>query len=181
MKLAGGLRRTHLHFLLAVLAVMVARPDLAKNLVGTVIVMVGLMLRVWAAGVLVKGGGLCTSGLYSYVRHPLYLGSMIAAFGLAFMMNRGDWVQAAILGAFLGIYVGQALHEDRRLREEFGEAHAEWARHVPLLLSRLRAYRAGASSSWRWSHFLANREHLHLLITTALVALFYLKLYLLES
>lgn len=180
MRLIGGLRRTHLHFLLAVLALALARPDLAKNLAGTVLVAVGLLVRVSAAGVLVKGRGLCTSGPYGRVRHPLYLGSSIAAFGLVFMMNRGDWVSPLILGAFLGAYAAQALQEERRLGQQYGQAHAEWARHVPLLLPRLRAYPVGEQRPWRWSQFLSNREHLHMLVTSALVALFYLKLSLLD-
>lgn len=180
MRLVAGLRRTHLHFLLAVLALALAKPDLATNLAGTVLVAAGMLLRIWAAGVLIKGHGLCTSGPYRRLRHPLYLGSAIAAFGLVLMMNRSDWASLLILGAFLGVYAAQALQEERLLAQRYGQAYSEWARHVPLLLPRLRAHPAAEQAPWRWSQFLANREHLHVLVTTFLVALFYLKLFLLE-
>jgi protein-S-isoprenylcysteine O-methyltransferase Ste14 len=169
------LRRIHLHFLLALLALILARPSPATNLGGTILVAAGMAMRIWAAGALEKGGGLCTDGPYRWVRHPLYLGSFIAAVGFSVMVSR-VWASLLILLAFIALYAAQTMREERRLREEFGESHAEYARQVPMLLPRPpRA--AGSGRSWRFHQVRVNREHYHALVTCALVGLFHAKSY----
>lgn len=176
MTILGGLRRIHVHLLLAVLALLLARPRLATNMLGTLLVVAGLLVRVWAAGVLEKGGDLCTDGPYRHVRHPLYLASFIAALGFCVMMDV-VWAWLVVLPIFVAIYAAQAILEERRLRAEFGEAHAEYARRVPMILPRLRAD-GGQGRRWQLHRVRVNREHYHLLVTSLLVAAFYVKQYL---
>lgn len=171
MGLIGRLRRVHVHFVLALLALALARPTPTTNLLGTALVVVGMVVRIWAAGVLEKGGGLCTRGPYAWVRHPLYLGSSIGAFGICVMAN-SVWGWVAILPVFALLYAAQVLYEEQLLRAEFGEAHREWARRVPLIVPR---FRGGAFGAWRPRQVLVNREQNHLLVTALLVLLFYLR------
>jgi len=176
VKLSGRVKRTHAHFLLAALALLVARPGLVNNIIGTGLVVVGLVVRMWAAGVLQKGGGLCTVGPYRFVRHPLYLGSFIAAIGFAVMMHRAlGW--ALILPLFILLYAAQMRLEEARLREELGEAYDEYARRVPMVVPRPTAGSPRAPA-WQLRRALLNREHYHALMTCALVGLFHLRYYL---
>lgn len=57
----------------------------------------------------VSGGGLVSSGIYAYVRHPIYAGWCLGAFGFAL-----------IFGSLLGVGVAVALfvYYDLRTREE---------------------------------------------------------------
>jgi protein-S-isoprenylcysteine O-methyltransferase Ste14 len=160
-----------MHLLLALAALVLARPTLVANLIGTIFVAAGLGLRVWAAGVLDKGGGLCTDGPFRLLRHPLYLGSSLAAVGFAVMVNRA-WACLLILALFILLYAAQVLSEERRLRQEFGRAHADYARRVPILIPRW-APPASDARAWQLRRALINREHYHLLVTCLLVALFY--------
>jgi protein-S-isoprenylcysteine O-methyltransferase Ste14 len=73
---------------------------------------------------------LVITGLYRFVRHPLYTA------GLVFI-----WVTPVMntnLLAFyagLTIYIGVGtLHEEYRLRREFGEAYREYQRSTPMLI-----------------------------------------------
>ena len=168
--------RRNAHLPLAALALALARPNLGAELGGTALVLVGLAVRAWAAGTLVKGGELCTDGPYRYVRHPLYLGSFLGALGFCVMTN-SLWGWAVILPVFALIYIAQVSAEERWLRRQYGDAHAQWARRVPMLLPRLPGAGEGSSAAWRWSQFLANREHYHALITLALTVMFYLRPY----
>ena len=71
-------------------------------------------------------GGLQTGGPYRLVRHPLYLGWMLAAFGAAHMT--GDrFAFAVITSSYLVIAVPW---EERSLRESFGDAYARYQQHV---------------------------------------------------
>jgi protein-S-isoprenylcysteine O-methyltransferase Ste14 len=77
---------------------------------------------------------LVTSGLYRYVRHPLYTA------GLAFLWLT-PWMTTTLLALYVGfsayLYTG-SLFEERRLLAEFGEAYADYQRRVPRLIPRLR-------------------------------------------
>lgn len=165
------LRRIHAHLVLALLAL--ARPALTTNLAGTGLAALGLMLRLWAAGVLEKGGSLCTDGPYRWVRHPLYLGSFLAALGFCVMV-RTLWGWLLLLPLFLAVYGAQVASEERHLRAEYRAAHAAWARQVPMLVPRWPRL-PPQGRRWRLRQALANREHYHALVTSALVCAFYLK------
>ena len=176
MKLAGKLRRIHGHLVLALLGLWLAQPNLSMNLLGTAVVLVGMALRVWAAGYLEKGGELCTDGPYRYVRHPLYLGSLLAALGFAVMIN-AVWGWAAVLPLFLALYGIQVLSEERHLAAKYGATHADFAASVPVLLPRFGRPGEGKGRPWRLSQALANREQYHVVVTLLLAALFFFKLF----
>lgn len=173
MSRLSALRR-NAHFPLAVVALALAHPSPPTNLAGSLLVLAGIAVRVWAAGLLEKGGELCTDGPYRCVRHPLYLGSLLGAIGLCVMMN-DKWGWLVVLPLFLVIYTAQVIAEERALRASYGGEHARWAGQVPMLVPRL--WRRGASRGrrWSWARLLANRELYHVLVTVALVVMFWLR------
>ncbi len=77
--------------------------------------------------------GLVTGGIYSRLRHPLYLSFAISMLAL-------DLLFASMLGilvtlfAFLPGMVWRARLEEQALARRFGEAWREYARRVPSLL-----------------------------------------------
>ncbi|MEI9850490.1 MAG: isoprenylcysteine carboxylmethyltransferase family protein [Sphingomonas sp.] len=80
-----------------------------------------------------------TTGPYSLVRNPLYVGRIVNYTGLA--MLSGSWVFGALtLLLSILIYERIAVYEEEFLRGKFGRAHADWAREVPALLPRLRGW-----------------------------------------
>jgi len=167
-------RRIKLHVPLALAALLLAQPTLSTTLLGTALVVLGLAVRIWAAGLLHKGRELCTSGPYRYVRHPLYLGSTLGAVGFC-VMARSLWAWAIILPVFMAIYYWQVAEEERLLAATFGDAHAAWARQVPMVTPRLLPATADSPRPWSLQQFRANREHYHVLVTVVFVTLFYLK------
>ncbi len=71
-------------------------------------------------------GGLQTSGVYRWVRHPLYFGWVLAVFGAAHMT--GDRLAfAAMTTAYLVVAVPW---EERSLMRTFGEDYARYVREV---------------------------------------------------
>jgi protein-S-isoprenylcysteine O-methyltransferase Ste14 len=66
------------------------------------------------------------SGPYRLVRHPIYLGWLLATFGAAHMT--GDRLVFAVISA---IYLVVAMPiEERALRTEFGETYVRYEKHV---------------------------------------------------
>lgn len=77
--------------------------------------------------------GLVTSGLYRYVRHPIYSFSLLALWVMPYV----TWnILALMVGLTLYTLIGMQF-EERRLEAEFGEAYRAYRKRTPALLPRL--------------------------------------------
>ena len=128
-----------LGFAVAALFLVFARPGARSLLASLPFVLAGLALRGYAAGYVKKNAELTRSGPYAHTRNPLYLGSMLIAFGFAVAAAR---LSLLILLAtlFAVIYVPTIRSEESFLRSTFPE-FGEYSRRVPRLLPRLRPAR----------------------------------------
>lgn len=101
--------------------------------VGVLLVISGVALRLAALGVIHKKESLATTGVYSLCRHPLYLGSMVLAFGFCLLLND---IENYILSAlyFLIFYPIAMIWEEARLATRFGESFDRYRAATPLLL-----------------------------------------------
>jgi protein-S-isoprenylcysteine O-methyltransferase Ste14 len=75
-----------------------------------------------------------TTGVYSIVRHPQYLGGLIAHIGFSFLLSALYSLLSTPLIAAL-IYLISRKEEDE-LTKEFGEEYAGYKKKVPMLLPR---------------------------------------------
>lgn len=71
-----------------------------------------------------------TTGLYRFVRHPVYFGQMIAQAGVWFCFAPAHWFWWAFYGVFVGLQLWRSRREDAVLREAFGEPCREWQRRT---------------------------------------------------
>lgn len=78
---------------------------------------------------------LVTSGLYHYMRHPLYLGGLLAIW----LMPMMTWnLLALCIGSTLYILVGIRL-EERKLLRQFGKKYADYRKRTPMLIPFIKA------------------------------------------
>jgi protein-S-isoprenylcysteine O-methyltransferase Ste14 len=162
-------------YLLAIAVFLWARPSPVSLLFGALLAASGEGLRVWATGHLHKTDSLTVTGPYAFLRHPLYLGTLLVVSGFGVMA--GSWVSLGGLAAFLLFFFGYYMPyknriEGARLERLYGDAFRRYAVVVPSLLPRLSPYRPlgderPASASWRPERFAENHE----LGTAAAVAL----------
>src|SRR6202022_1672508 len=94
--------RVPLGFAFAVIYFWLARPTVHSILMGTGLIIPGLVIRALASGYVHKNELLTTGGPYAYTRNPLYLGSLILALGFA-LAARSWWIGAGIVLLFLAI------------------------------------------------------------------------------
>ena len=122
-------------FIVAAAAFAFARPTWQSILMGVPIALLGESVRVWAAGHLIKGQEVTTSGPYALVRHPLYVGS--ALLGLGFVVAAASlFVAVAVLG-YLTVMITVAVRlEEATLRAEFGETHAQYVAGTSPVIAR---------------------------------------------
>jgi hypothetical protein len=137
------------------LVLALARPQPRTLLAGAVLALAGEAVRIWASGHIQKTRALATGGPYAHTRNPLYVGSVLMAFGVA-VASASVWVVIAV-GAYLIAFYPSVIREEARfLAAKFPE-YAEWARHVPVFLPRL-VPGGPRASRFDWALVRTNRE-----------------------
>jgi len=87
-----------------------------------------------------KAGTLNTTGMYSIVRHPLYLGNFLIWLGVALFAHTWWLVLIAIL-AFWVYYERIMFAEEEFLRKTFGAEFEEWAGRTPAVVPAFRNWK----------------------------------------
>lgn len=135
--------RLPLGFIGGALYLAFARPTPPSLLMGVSVAFVGLLMRAWAAGHIVKNERLATTGPYAHTRNPLYFGSFLIAVGFALAAH---WVLViAVVALFLVIYRPTMQYERAKIRGRFPEAYAAWEANVPAFVPRLTPWNGGSS------------------------------------
>jgi len=152
--------RVRLGYLLAIVALWLARPTPRSILIGAVVGLVGLVIRAYAAGYLHKQEILTTTGPYARTRNPLYFGSGFLVLGAAVAM-RSWWAAALLLVYFALVYRLVMRREELELRQKHGEAFASYATAVPLFFPRILRSTAPVSDGlgFSWAQYKKNHEH----------------------
>ena len=110
-------------------------------------VTIGVLL--FAAGVALAGAGtrafrragtnvppwkpaltLVPSGIYGYLRNPMYVGMGLMIAGLAIALG-SDWMLVLLVPAALLLHYGVVLREERYLDAKFGDAYRGYKQAVP--------------------------------------------------
>jgi protein-S-isoprenylcysteine O-methyltransferase Ste14 len=171
--------RVPLGFVFAGVFLWLARPAWWSMLASLALVVPGVWLRAYAAGYVRKNAELTLTGPYARTRNPLYLGSMLIAFGFA--LASWSWVIVIALAVlFAAIYVPTIQSEEAYLREKF-VGFGEYAAKVPRLLPRLTAATfpgnenasGGVFSTAQWRH---HREYNALMGAGAIYAALLIKI-----
>lgn len=115
---------------------------------------VGLCVRATAIGFAAPGtsgrnthnqlaDSLNTTGIYSIVRNPLYLGNFLIIIGLA-MLPMVWWFMLLVTLAFFIYYERIIYAEEAFLEEKFGEEYRLWAARTPVFIPNPRLWRPSA-------------------------------------
>ena len=142
-------------FVLLVAFALLTQPSIESIEIGLPIALMGLLLRAWATGHLAKNQSLATSGPYSYIRNPLYVGTLIVAAGIVIACR--NWLLAAIFAlVFLLVYLPVIELEEQHLRNIFPE-YAAYAARVHRLFPVSRW--PGQSGRFSLALYLKNEEY----------------------
>jgi hypothetical protein len=120
----------------------------------------GITLRVLTVGFVPEGTSgrgtrrpsasrLNTTGMYSIVRNPLYLGNFLT-YITPVLFVRIWWVLLLFILAFVLYYERIIFAEELFLHEHFGEEYSIWASKTPAFFPRLRNWiKPDLSFSWK--------------------------------
>jgi protein-S-isoprenylcysteine O-methyltransferase Ste14 len=145
--------RVRLHFPLALVYLLLARPAPTLLASGLGVVLVGLLVRAWAAGHLHKESGVTVTGPYAHVRHPLYLGTILIRAG--FVIAAGSlWIAAMIAAFFIFFYLPVFRREEQERVSGVPDLYELYRALVPALIPRFspaRFRQPGADADRRFS------------------------------
>jgi protein-S-isoprenylcysteine O-methyltransferase Ste14 len=81
-----------------------------------------------------------TTGIYSIVRHPLYLGNFIIIFGMTLSVHVW-WFTLIMIFAFWIHYERIMFAEEEFLQKNFGSAFLQWAEHTPAFFPKFQLWK----------------------------------------
>lgn len=113
--------------------------------------LVGLGIRIYTVGYTPKNTSgrntadgqvadtLNTTGIYSIVRHPLYLGNFLMWLGPALITGNFWFVIAFAL--FYWVYYERIMYaEEQFLRNKFGKTYTDWAANTPAFIPNIKNF-----------------------------------------
>jgi protein-S-isoprenylcysteine O-methyltransferase Ste14 len=122
--------------------------------------LIGLAIRIYTIGYAAKNtsgrnteaqvaDSLNTTGIYSVVRHPLYLGNYLMWLSPALLT--GNLWFIIIFQLIYWIYYERIMFaEEQYLRRKFGDAYLRWAAQTPAFFPRFRGFKSSRLSfSWK--------------------------------
>ena len=120
------------------------------NLLCLVISFAGLVVRIVTIGYAPKGTSgrntskqvadvLSTTGMYSLVRHPLYLGNYLIVLGLISFFHSA-WLILSATCVYALYYERIMFAEEAFLRERFGATFEAWAEQTPAIIPKFHGW-----------------------------------------
>jgi len=148
--------------LVVLLLILFSKAQLPLFLIGIGIVVLGEVIRIWAAGHLRKDKSLTTTGPYAYLKNPLYLGTLLVMIGACLCANNFIILAFGLVGFFIQYLPYKLRKEGDRLEKIFGQEYTDYAKQVPNLIPRLTPYHQEGVELKKWSfeQVKNNSEHL---------------------
>lgn len=121
------------------------------NYCAAVLSVLGFAVRAYTIGTTPRGTSgrntdkqvaeqLNTSGIYSVVRHPLYLGNYLMWIGIVLFTKSFSFT--IIVSLLYWIYYERIMFaEERFLEKKFGGVYLEWSKKVPAFIPRFSSFR----------------------------------------
>ncbi len=169
---------TPVPFILALLYY--AKPIFETALVGILFVVIGEFLRIWAVGY--AGGAtratslgaardLVTTGPYSYVRNPLYLGNLLLSLGICIFANV-LWLIPILIVGYLIQYLPIITVEEVYLLASCGPTYQTYQEQVPRFLPQIQPYPNQSDHDFSWTRAI-NSEKRTLTAIVCVIALIF--------
>jgi protein-S-isoprenylcysteine O-methyltransferase Ste14 len=144
-----------------------------------IIALSGLAIRIFTVGFVADGTSgrttscpkateLNTTGMYSIVRHPLYLANLIILIGLV-LFTQSILLTASCTFGFILYYERIIVAEEAFLKEKFNADFTKWASNTPAMIPRFKLWK-NPCRPFSWQSVL-KREYSGFLTITASFAI----------
>jgi protein-S-isoprenylcysteine O-methyltransferase Ste14 len=139
-----------------------------RGVIGSVIALLGTLIRSLSAGYISKNAFLASSGLYALTRNPLYFGSFVILVGLNIVIWNPLFAGVTFL-LFAITYIPTILGEERSLASQFGEQWLTFKKSTPRFFPAFWRLRAYSEIAWDINLWKKNREYRAVLTVVAVL------------
>lgn len=143
-----------------------AEPVWYTTAIGVLFITVGEFLRIWAVGyagastrarTLGAARDLVTTGPYSYVRNPLYLGNFLLSLGVCFVANV-YWLVAVLVVGYFFQYLPIITVEESYLLESCGPVYQAYRERVPRFIPKFLPYSQPSLHDFSWTRAIKSEK-----------------------
>jgi len=160
---------------LGVSAVLFAIPTDESIRKGIGFIITGLLIRIWANGYAIKLEKLTTSGPYAFIRHPLYLGTILLVIGFNIILRIQYVIAISLIVLIAIIYYITIRKEEKMLTDKFRDVYIDYKRKVPAILPTIFRYREGEKWPFSFKRLIKSQEYKLFLWMIVLTIVFHLK------
>jgi protein-S-isoprenylcysteine O-methyltransferase Ste14 len=121
--------RQGIGLLLVAVCAYFANLDKGFVMLGLALAIAGQIFRIYAAGFIHKNKQLATTGPYSLVRHPLYLGNFLIMIGFT-IAAANLYVTLVVVVFWLIWYPAAIAYEDAKLERIFEDEWRAWSKNI---------------------------------------------------
>ena len=157
-----------------------AEPSWHTVVIGVPFIVIGEFLRMWAVGYagastrarsLGAARDLVTTGPYSYVRNPLYLGNFLLSFGVCLVANV-YWLIAVLIIGYFSQYLPIIALEEGYLLESCGQVYQMYQEQVPRFVPRFSPYPNPSTHDFSWTRAMKSEKRTLTAIACVVVLIF---------
>ncbi len=162
--------------LFSFLGFFLAKPTIISFFSGLPFILIGIFLRSWASGHILKGTSLIVSGPYSFTRHPLYIGSFLIGIGFT-IISYSLYFLLCFLTYFILFYPSTIIKEEEGLNSKFNKSFQIYKNNVSSFIKKDRRwYLPGKFAKFKFSLFIFNKEYKLIIAVIMILILLSLKI-----
>ncbi len=162
--------RQALGLLLIAVSAYWTEPGHERLIWGLAIALAGQLFRIFAAGTIFKNKRLASTGAYSLVRHPLYLGNILILAGFS-IACANLWVVLVIIAFFVIWYPAAIAYEDGKLERIFEDEWRQWSKGTMAVFPTRFSLGRLMDTQWNARQSLIRNGELYITIYLAACAL----------
>lgn len=157
-----------------IFVIIFANSDDRSIMAGIWFIFAGLFIRLCANGYAIKMEKLTTCGPYAFVRHPLYLGTMLVVIGFIIMLKI-YYIGALFIFFGIWVYFRTIKKEEAMLENKFKDVYLDYKKSVPAIIPAVFLYKKREKWEFSFKRLIKNHEYKLSIWTIILSIVFHLK------
>ena len=140
---------------------------------GFLVSLFGELIQIWSFATLDKNQSIVTTGPYSLMRNPMYIGRFFLLGGCLLLIGR-IWILILFTVLYYFYMINRVRREEKRLHEIFGNEYVSYCSRVKRFVPSFKQFNWKSLRTFKWRLLVQNHGHWNFALLIASYLLFYL-------
>ena len=140
---------------------------------GFLVSLFGELIQIWSFATLDKNQSIVTTGPYSLMRNPMYIGRFFLLGGCLLLIGR-IWILILFTVLYYFYMINRVRREETRLHEIFGNEYVSYCSRVKRFVPSFKQFNWKSLRTFKWRLLVQNHGHWNFALLIASYLLFYL-------